>query len=69
MIADPSPVAGSLHVVCPNCSTTNRVAHDRLGEARCGHCKEALFSGHPFELDKSDFSRHVNGDVPLVVDF
>ena len=69
MSADPSPVAGSLHVVCPNCSTTNRVARDRLSEARCGSCKEPLFPGRPFDLTASSFARQVNGDLPVVVDF
>ena len=70
MTADTSSVAGSLHVVCPNCATTNRVARDRLQDgATCGHCKQALFPGRPFELNKSNFSRHIDADVPVVVDF
>ena len=60
-----------IHVVCAHCRTTNRVAADRLADgARCGNCKQALFSGHPFALTKASFDRHLNADeLPLVVDF
>ena len=61
----------ALHVVCPDCSTTNRVARERLdAEPRCGSCRQPLFSGHPIELDKSNFDRHVGAnDLPVIVDF
>ena len=53
----------ALHVVCPDCSTTNRVARERLdAEPRCGSCRQPLFSGHPIELDKSNFDRHVGAN-------
>ena len=70
MSASPSPATGALHVVCPQCGTTNRVARERLGDApSCGSCKQALFPGRPFALTKADFARHVEADVPIVVDF
>jgi thioredoxin 2 len=64
-------VAERLHVVCPRCNTTNRVARDRLEDgAKCGQCKEALFSGHPVELTQANFERHLTaGDIPVIVDF
>ena len=69
MSANPSAAAG-IHVVCPHCATTNRVARERLGEgATCGSCKAPLFPGRPFELTAGNFSRHIKGDVPVVVDF
>lgn len=69
MSASPSPT-GNLHVVCPNCATTNRVARDRLQDGpACGSCKEPLFPGRPFDLTQANFERHVSGDVPVVVDF
>ena len=69
MSADPT-ASDSLHVVCPNCATTNRVARDRLHDgATCGSCRQALFPGRPFELNTSNFARHISGDVPIVVDF
>jgi thioredoxin 2 len=60
-----------LHIVCPNCSSTNRVPAERTDAGpRCGKCHQALFNGHPVELDEAAFERHVAGnDVPVVVDF
>jgi len=70
MSAVASGDAGSLHVVCPACATTNRVAHGRLQDGpACGHCREPLFPGRPFELTRANFARHAGGEVPLVVDF
>lgn len=61
----------TLHVVCPHCDTTNRVARERLGAgAVCGKCKRHLFEGRPTELDAATFDRHVGAsDLPVVVDF
>ena len=59
-----------LHVVCPSCSTVNRVLPERLGAARCGRCKEALFTGKPIEVDDASFAVQVGkSDLPVVVDF
>ena len=60
-----------LHVVCPHCHTTNRVAQARLADgATCGSCKKPLLEGHPFALTKASFDRHVGtSELPLVVDF
>lgn len=61
---------GKLHVACPACGTINRVSRDRLGDgATCGQCRKALFPGHAFALTKDDFTKHVNADLPVVVDF
>jgi thioredoxin 2 len=61
----------SVRVVCAYCTTTNRVPGGRLGDdPKCGGCKQPLLPGHPFELTKASFDRHVAGnDLPLVVDF
>lgn len=62
--------ADRLHVACPHCATTNRVARERLGDgATCGNCKAPLFTGQPFTLTAAGFDRQINGDVPVVVDF
>ena len=60
-----------LHVVCAHCNTINRVLRARLDAgAKCGSCKLALISTHPFELTQAGFDRHVSAnDLPLVVDF
>lgn len=61
----------SLHVVCPHCDATNRIAAVRLGQRpKCGSCHHPLFTGHPIELSSDSFERHVGrGDLPVVVDF
>jgi len=60
-----------LHVVCPHCHTTNRVARDDLGnDPDCGSCHRPLFAGHPAALDEAGFQRHLQrSQIPLLVDF
>jgi thioredoxin 2 len=64
-------VNDNLHVVCPHCHTTNRLPRARLDRgAKCGHCRQPLLEGRPFELTKAGFDRHLaKDDLPLVVDF
>jgi thioredoxin 2 len=64
-------MSNAIHVVCAHCQATNRVATERMADgARCGSCKQALFSGHPFALTRESFDRHLqSNDLPLVVDF
>src|SRR5262245_49476427 len=61
----------AVRVVCAQCGTTNRVPIARLGDgAKCGHCKEPLLPGRPFDLTRAAFDRQVaTSDLPLVVDF
>jgi thioredoxin 2 len=61
----------SIHVVCPHCTTTNRVPEGRLADRpTCGRCKGALFLGKPLNLTAVDLDKHLTrGDLPLVVDF
>jgi len=61
----------SLHVVCPQCDTVNRVPSARLGAGgKCGRCGGKLFDGRPLALDEERFARHAgSSDVPLLVDF
>ena len=60
-----------LHVVCPHCHTTNRVRSEDLDhEPDCGSCHEPLFTGHPVNLDATDFERHIaRSQLPVLVDF
>ncbi|NIM41585.1 MAG: thioredoxin TrxC [Hydrogenophaga sp.] len=60
-----------LHVVCPHCGTTNRLAPDALGSAPdCGRCHRALFTGGPVALDEAGFRKTVEkSDLPVLVDF
>ena len=61
----------SLHLVCPQCHTTNRVRSDQLGSAPdCGKCNQPLFDGHPVALDDASFDRHISrNEIPVLVDF
>ncbi|MDR3469728.1 MAG: thioredoxin TrxC [Xanthobacteraceae bacterium] len=57
-------------LVCGHCGRTNRLPAARAAaDARCGACHQALFTGHPIEVDEAGFERLVaNSDVPLLVD-
>lgn len=61
----------TLHIVCPRCHTVNRILSERLAQhPRCGKCKQALFTGHPLELNGQNFQQHITrNDIPVVVDF
>ena len=61
----------SLHIVCPHCHTTNRVARADLANAPdCGSCHQALFTGKPINLDEAAFERHIaRNQIPVLVDF
>ena len=61
----------SLHIVCPHCHTTNRVARADLTSAPdCGSCHQALFTGKPINLDEAAFERHIaRNQIPVLVDF
>jgi thioredoxin 2 len=63
--------ADALHIVCPNCHTTNRVrVADMRNAPDCGHCHKALFDGHPLALDQASFDKHIGrSHVPVLVDF
>lgn len=60
-----------LKLACPHCASLNRVQQARLGEAaRCGKCKQSLFTGDPVELTSANYDAVVNrSELPVVVDF
>ncbi|MGC3872502.1 thioredoxin TrxC [Halomonas sp. GXIMD04776] len=64
-------MSDAIQLACPHCLSINRVQTSRLGEgARCGKCKQALFTGEPIELNDTNFDAMVNrSDLPIVVDF
>jgi len=65
-----SVMTEGVHIVCPNCSSVNRVLAERLRSALCGRCKQPLFTGKPVALSEADFDKHIGrSDVPVVVDF
>jgi thioredoxin 2 len=63
-------MSGSRQIVCPACSTINRLPHDRPAKAaKCGKCGIPLFSGTPVEADAAAFERHTQrNDIPVLVD-
>lgn len=58
-------------VACPFCHSLNRIPAEKPArEAKCGKCKQGLFSGEPVELTSTNFAAHANkAEMPLVVDF
>ncbi len=60
-----------LLIVCPHCTTSNRVPRAKLGAGgKCGRCGQALFGGRPITLGSGNFDAHAaKSDIPLVVDF
>ena len=60
-----------LLIVCPNCTTANRVPRDKLASnGKCGRCSGALFNGHPVTLGATNFDAHATrSDIPLLIDF
>ncbi|UCE70832.1 MAG: thioredoxin TrxC [Nitrospiraceae bacterium] len=64
-------MSNSLHIVCPNCNSTNSVPAERLGaHPRCGKCKDRIFQARPVELRASNFQKHIlKSHIPIVVDF
>lgn len=58
-------------VVCPTCTTANRVPVERLGAGgKCGKCRSVLFAGQPVTLAAANFDAHATkSDIPLLVDF
>ncbi len=61
----------NLHIVCPACHGTSRVAVLKLTAGpRCGHCQHQLFSGEPVRVGFDDFEKHVyRSHIPVLIDF
>lgn len=64
-------MAESVHIVCPHCSSTNRVPGSRLADKpKCGICKKSLFNALPLILTVRNFQKHIiQNNIPGVVDF
>jgi thioredoxin 2 len=60
-----------MEIVCPHCTAVNRVPTDKpAAKAKCGACKNALFSGKPAAATAQSFATHVRrNEIPVVVDF
>lgn len=60
-----------LLIVCPACSTANRVPREKLASGgKHGRCGHALFDARPVTLGAINFDAHATrSDIPLLVDF
>ena len=60
-------------VPCPSCSTRNRLAYEKLGEAvQCGQCKQPIkVPQEPIEVrSTADFEQLIaKSSLPIVVDY
>lgn len=58
------------HIVCPHCDAVNRIPNNKNPlEGKCGKCHKQLFQSQPLSLTESRFEKHINGDIPALVDF
>lgn len=64
-------MSNPVHVVCPLCTATNRLPHDKLtAGGTCGKCGAPLFNHRPLDLSAANFDRMINNnDIPVLVDF
>lgn len=60
-----------MQLVCPHCTTLNRVPEERLKDGPvCGQCKAALLTGEPVELTEANFEAFATkSDLPVLIDF
>jgi thioredoxin 2 len=60
-----------LVIVCPTCTTLNRVPAARLEDGgNCGKCSNPLFLREPVELTSANFEKHAaSSNIPLLIDF
>lgn len=60
-----------MHIVCDRCSAVNRIPDGKSHtHAKCGQCKEAVYSGEPINLTDTTFLRFIErNDLPVIVDF
>ncbi len=60
-----------MEVVCPHCSSVNRVPTERIGdEPVCGRCARPILPDVPLEFDSTKFERFTDrSGLPVLVDF
>jgi thioredoxin 2 len=61
----------SMHIVCPQCFTVNRIPDQRLGDdPKCGKCHSPLLDGKPVALTSNNFDTFTSrNNLPVAVDF
>lgn len=65
-MTETSPV----QLICPACSTLNRVPAQKLGDKPlCGKCRSPLIAGKPIDAGDGNFRRYTDkSGLPVVVD-
>lgn len=60
-----------MHLVCPVCTTTNRIPDERLHDAPvCGHCGAALMAAEPVALSDAALPKFIaSTELPVLADF
>ena len=60
-----------MNIVCSTCFTTNRVPDNKSHTlAKCGKCKNGVYSSAPVSLSNSNFTAFIERNtLPVVVDF
>ena len=60
-----------MHLVCPACSTINRIPTDRLQDLPvCGRCGAPLMAAEPVNLDDTTLPKFIaSTGLPVLVDF
>ena len=64
-------MSAAVHIVCPACTTTNRLPAERLADhPTCGKWKKPLFFAQPIDLTRANFNAMVSAnEIPVIVDF
>lgn len=60
-----------MHLVCPQCSATNRIPDERLRDQPvCGKCGQALMEAEPVALSEQALPKFLaQTELPVLVDF
>lgn len=60
-----------MHLVCPQCSATNRIPDERLRDQPvCGKCGQALMAAEPVALSEQALPKFLaQTELPVLVDF
>ncbi|MFB2857982.1 thioredoxin TrxC [Aeromonas hydrophila] len=55
---------------CSHCFTRNRLPEEKVdSNAKCGRCKNGLFTTTPVNGLEQQFDTQIQSDIPVVVDF
>lgn len=60
-----------MNITCSHCSATNRIPEGKdHQQAKCGKCKNAIYSSTPINLTNETFYPFIErNDLPVIIDF